>query len=189
MVGSAVASEQTSGGPGGNLLSGLIAPLRLPERALEALDGVAGAACVLAEIRSELATVREQTEPLAELVPLTKSIKGQVEPMPPTVERISAQAEPLETLLPSLESLERAVVERLEAAQETMAALERHESQLTDRVESLGGEIVALHRTVSGLKGDVERITERLPDATRGPLEKAREVLTGSDASGAEGGG
>ena len=183
MVDSTVASEGTVGGPGGDLLSDLMAPLRLPERALEALDALAGAAGVLGEIRSELATVREQTEPLAELIPIAKAIKRQVDPMPPTVERISAQAEPLETLLPSLESLERAVVERLEAAQATMQSLERQESQLNERVESLGDQIVSLHRTVSGLQGDVERITERLPDPTRGPLEKARDVLTGAPAT------
>ncbi len=180
MVISTVDSEGTSDGPGGNLLSGLIAPLRLPERALQALDALAGAAGVLGEIRSELATVREQIEPLAELVPLARGIKRQVDPMPPTVERISAQAEPLETLLPSLENLERAVVERLEAAQETMQSLERQESQLNDRVEFLGGEIATLHQTVSGLQGDVERIIERLPDPTRGTLEKARDALTGA---------
>ena len=40
-----------------------------------------------------------------------------------------------------------------------------------------------MHRTVGDLKGDVERITERLPDpSTPGPLEKARDVLTRSGA-------
>ena len=172
-----MASEKTSEpSAGGSLLSGLIAPLRVPERALEALIGAAGD---LAAIRSELSTMREQNEPLAQLVPLTKEIKARIEPMPPTVERISGQAEPLEELLPALERLERAVVERLEATQETMKAIERDEARLNDQVSKLCGEIGTLKETVSGLKGDVERITERLPDPTQGPLDKVRDALTG----------
>ena len=38
-----------------------------------------------------------------------------------------------------------------------------------------------MHKTVSGLQDDIPRITDRLPDSTRGPLEKARDALTGSD--------
>ncbi|MDQ3689062.1 MAG: hypothetical protein M3406_03330 [Chloroflexota bacterium] len=166
---------------GSGLLAVLMAPLRVPGRALEAL---AGAVDVLADIRTELTAVREQTEPLAELVPLTKEIKVQVEPMPATVARISTQAEPLDALLPALDRLQHALVQRLAAVQETMEALERHETVLNDNVEKLGGEIVALHGTVEGLKEDVERITERLPDAAHGPLEKARDFLTGSGDSG-----
>ena len=172
-----VADEKTSEpGGGGSLLSGLIAPLRVPERALEALAGAAGD---LAAIRSELSTMREQNEPLTELVPLTREIRAQIEPMPPTVERISGQAEPLEKLLPALERLEQAVVGRLEGVQETMKAIERDEARLNEQVRTLCGEMGTLQDTVSGLKGDVERITERLPDPTQGPIDKVREALTG----------
>ena len=148
-------TKDTSDGAGGSLLSGLIAPLRMPERALDALDAFSGAAAALADIRSELSTMREQNEPLAELVPLTKEIKAQIGPMPPTVERISRQAEPLESLLPALERLEQAVVGRLEATQETMKAIERDEARLNAQVETLCGEIGTLQKTVSGLKDDV----------------------------------
>ncbi len=172
-MGSDTTSERSGGG---SLLSGLMAPLRFPERALEAL---ARAADDLTEIRSELISMREQNEPLAELVPLTKEIKERIEPMPPTVERISGQAEPLEELLPALVRLEQAVVGRLEAAQETMKALERDEARLNDQVATLCREVGTLRATVSGLKGDVERITERLPDPTHGPLDKVRDALVG----------
>ena len=43
--------------------------------------------------RSELSAMPEQTEPLGELVPLTKELMALVEPMPRTVERISGPAE------------------------------------------------------------------------------------------------
>ncbi len=174
-----MAQRESSNDAGGGLLAGLIAPLRLPERALEALEALAGAAGALTDIRSELITMREQNEPLAELVPLTKEIKERIEPMPPTVERISGQAEPLEELLPALVRLEQAVVGRLEAAQETMKALERDEARLNDQVTELRSGIGTLQETVSGLKGDVERITERLPDPTHGPLDKVRDALSG----------
>ncbi len=170
---------------GGGLLSGLMAPLRVPERALEALAGAAG---VLGDIRAELIAVREQTEPLAELVPLTREIKALVAPMPVTVERISVQAEPLAALLPTLDRLERAVVQRLVVTHETIEALERHEATLNDNVEKLGAEIAGLHRTLAELKEDVERITDRLPDQAHGTLEKARDFLTGSGDSGTAGG-
>lgn len=38
----------------------------------------------------------------------------------------------------------------------------------------------AMHETVAGLKEDVQRITDRLPDRDRGPLEKAKDVLAGN---------
>ena len=180
MLASTVGSESTSErSGGGGLLSGLTAPLRLPGRALDALEAISGAAGALAAIRSELITMREQNEPLAELVPLTRELREQIAPMPPTVERISGQAEPLEELLPALVRLERAVVERLEAAHETMDAIEQDEARLNDQVATLCREIGTLQETVSGLKGDVERITERLPDPTHGPLDKVRDALTG----------
>ena len=170
-----MASGGTSEGRG--LVSNLMAPLRSSERAVDAVVGVAGA---LRDIRSELSAVREQTRPLGELVPLTRELKRQVKPMPATVERISEQAEPLADLLPALERLQGALEQRLERVHETIQALERDEASLNDRVENLGGEIAGLHETVRGLKADVERITDRVPDASRGPLDKAKELLTGS---------
>ncbi len=171
-----MASEKTSNDAPASLFSGLTAPLRIPERTLEAL---AGATADLSAIRSELGAMRDQTEPLAELPALTRELRGLIEPMPPTVERISFQAKPLAELLPALVGLEEAVVGRLEAAHETMRAIERDEARLNEQVETLGSEIGDLQRTVSGLKDDVERITERLPDPTHGPLDKVRDVLSG----------
>ena len=158
-----------------------MAPLRVPERAVESL---AGAVQVLSQIRSDLSAVRDQTAPLGELVPLTREIRRQVEPMPYTVERISAQAEPLAELLPTLERLEQGIEHRLAELHQTMQALERDECSLNEKVDGLGREIEGMHQTICGLKEDVERVTARLPDPARGPLEKARDVLTGTGDSG-----
>ena len=40
-------------------------------------------------------------------------------------------------------------------------------------------ELDGMHKTVAGLQHDVQRITDRLPDSDRGPLDKAKDVLTG----------
>ena len=95
-----MALDKTSESGASGFLSGLLTPLRLPERGVEALIDAAGA---LREVRSELSAMRAQTEPLGELVPLTKELKALIVPLPPTVERISAQAQPLDQMLPALE--------------------------------------------------------------------------------------
>ena len=58
------------------MLDGLLAPLRLLERAMEALESLPGAARELALVRSELTRVREQTEPLGELLPALEKIES-----------------------------------------------------------------------------------------------------------------
>ncbi len=63
-----MAPDAGSSEGGGGLLAGLLAPLRLPERVVEALDSLADSAREFGPMREELMRVREQTEPLAELV-------------------------------------------------------------------------------------------------------------------------
>ena len=38
-----------------------------------------------------------------------------------------------------------------------------------------------MHVTIRGLQNDVQSVTDRLPDPNKGPLEKAKDVLTGAD--------
>lgn len=171
------ASNETPAERGTSVFAGLLAPLRLPERALAALAGVVG---TLDQIGSDLAAVREQTKPLGQLVPLTEGVKDQVGSLPPKVDRISEQAEPLESLLPALQSLEQGLEQRLESLLELIGELEGEESHLNKAVQEIGGEVAAMHKTVSELQDDVQRVTDRLPDPSRGPLEKAKDVLTGS---------
>ena len=59
-------------------------------------------------------------------------------------------------------------------------ALEGGESHLNNGVRDLGRELAAVHKIIAGLQDDVEGITDRLPIPSRGPLEKARDVLTGT---------
>ena len=164
---------------GGGLLAGLLAPLRLPERALEALDALSGAA---RGMQSELTRVREQTEPLAGLMPAVERLIRQTEPVPEigrTVEQIRVQAEPLAELLPALDSLEERLGARLDSLHDTIVGLEGEESHLNKSVVALVDELREMHKTVGGLREDVQSITDRIPDPNRGPLEKAKNVLTG----------
>jgi predicted nuclease with TOPRIM domain len=146
-----MSQEETPDDGGGGILAGLLAPLRLPERTLEALDTLVEAVENLGPMRSELTRVREQTAPLGEL-------------------------------LPALEHLEERLGTRLDSIHEVVAALENEESHLNATVADLAREIGAMHKTLSELQDDVQSVTNRLPDASRGPLEKARDVLSGGPA-------
>lgn len=203
----------------GSILGGLIAPLRLPERTLVALDAVVEAVGNLGPMRSELTRVREQTAPLEELIPTLKRLLAQTRPlseMIPTLERLVDQTRPLGDLIPTLErlleqtrplcemipALERLIdqtrplgetvpaIERLEerlgtrldSVREVVSALEAEDSHLNATVGALAGEVAAMHGTLAGLQDDIQKITDRLPDPSRGPLEKARDALTGAPA-------
>ena len=136
---------------GGGVLSGLLSPLRFPERVAEAIESIAERLEDVRPMREDVATIRDQSSDLSEL-------------------------------LPALDSMKTDLGGRLDSVQEVVERLEGVESHLDERVGDLCKEMTAMHRTVTGLQDDVQRITERLPDPeSRGPLEKARNVLTGGD--------
>ena len=175
-----VSADESSDGRGGGVLAGLLSPLRLPERAMAALDSLAEAVRELAPMRAELTRVREQTEPLADLMPAVERILAQTRPVTdllPVVERISEQAEPLAELLPALERLETAIGTQLESLVEVLGALESEESYLNKTVMELGRQLTELDKTIAALQGDVQSVTDHLPQ--RGPLAKARNALSG----------
>lgn len=103
-----------------------------------------------------------------------------IRPMREEVETIRRQSAGLDEMLPALTSMKDDLGGRLDGLHELIVALEGIEAGLDKRVGELSQEITALHRTVGALKGDVERVTERLPDPNGpGPLGRARDVLTG----------
>lgn len=166
---------------GSGMLAGLLAPLRLPERVIDALESLAQAGREVGPMREELTRVREQTEPLAELMPAVEQLIKQTEPVPDVlraVEQIREIAEPLSQLLPALESVKEELGGQLKRLQEVIAALEGEESHLNTTAGNLIDELVALHKTVAALQEDVQSVTERLPDPSRGPLQKAHDVLS-----------
>lgn len=207
----AMYADEPSEGPGRGVLGVLLAPLRLPGRAIETLESLAAAVGEVGTIRSELSRVREQTEPLAATA---QHIAHQTDDLLPVAEHLSTQAQPLAEVIPALERIEerlttrldavheiaaalagedshlnkavrdlgRTVEDRFDTLHELIAALREDESGLNKRVGELGDKLVAMHETVVGLRGDVERITDRLPDPSRGPLDKARDALTGGNS-------
>ncbi len=145
----AVPTSRGAVGADDGLLNGLFSALRLPERVVVAIE-----------------TVAERLE--------------DVRPMRDAVEAIRKQSMDLADLLPALTRMQEDLGGQLERLHECIVELEAVEKALEKRVEGLCEEITAMHATVGGLKGDVERVTERLPDPNApGPLERARDVLTG----------
>ena len=63
-----------------------------------------------------------------------------------------------------------------------IVALEGDESHINVTAGKLVDELVAMHKTVAALQDDVQSVTDRLPDASKGPLQKAHDVLTGGAA-------
>ena len=163
------------------MLAGLLAPLRLPERVIEALESLAEAGREVGPMREELTRVREQTEPLANLMPAVERLIEQTERVPEVarnVERIREEAKPLAELLPALDSVREELSGQLERLGALIVALEGEESHLNTTAGKLVDEVFAMHATVSGLQKDVQSATDRLPDPSKGPFEKARDVLS-----------
>ncbi len=164
-----MAADETAHDRGGGVLAGLLAPLRLPERVIDALDSLVDAVQELSPMRLELARVRKQTESLPELMP--------------AVERLIKQTEPLSELLPALDSMKKELREELQQLRELIVALEGDESHLNVTAGKLVDELLAMHKTLDGLQDDVQSVTERLPDPSKGPLQKAHDALTGGAAN------
>ncbi|MDQ3609893.1 MAG: hypothetical protein M3459_13515, partial [Actinomycetota bacterium] len=132
---SAMSAGEASEGPGGGVIGVLLAPLRLPGRALQTLGSLATAARDVATIRSELTRVREQTEPL---VASAQHIGRQTDDLLPVAHHISTQAQPLAELLPALERIEDRLTTRLDSLHEVAAALAGEDSHLNKAVGELG---------------------------------------------------
>jgi len=202
-----VSSNETPDDQGGGVLSGLLSPLRVPERLVGAAEAVAEAVQHLGPMRAELVRLRRQTTPLGDLLPALEGLKGelvtrldalrkQTKPLadvPPALEALRGelvtgldvlrkQTKPLGDVPPALEDLKSAIIQRLDAVQESIVALEGNESHLNQSVRDLGTQLAAMHTTLQGLQSDVQRVTERLPDPDApGPLDKARDFITGGD--------
>ena len=151
MIGGLMPLYNSSVEVGRSLLGTVFAPLRLPWRLVGALDLVEDALQDVRPMRSEVATIRKQSEPLSEL-------------------------------LSALDSLKADLVARLDGLYKLTATLEEVETDLDENVAQVIGKLTVLHETVLALQDDVQRITSRLPDPeARGPLERAREALTGGE--------
>ena len=135
----------------GGLLSGLLAPLRLPERVVEAIEAVAEKLEDVRPMREEVVKIREQSSDLSELLPALDSMKTD--------------------LGKKLDSLQ-VVIERLEGVE---AHLDERVGNLCDEIHAMHDTVSGLQADVERV---TDRMPD---PGQRGALEKARDVLTGGD--------
>lgn len=144
-----MASNEIPRDGSGGVLAGLLAPLRLPERVVEAIEAVAEKLEDVRPMREEVAAIREQSADLSALLPALDSIKTE----------LGGKLDGLQAVIERLEGVESHLDERvgelckeIHAMHGTMAGLKADVRRVTDRAPN--------------------------PEA-RGPLGKARDALTG----------
>jgi chromosome segregation ATPase len=164
-------SDEPAGeGRSSGVLAGLLAPLRLPERVLEALDE-------LRPMRVELTRVRKQTASLGELLPALQRLQDvlgaridavhdvvdELRTLPAELVRVREQTE----LLPGLQRLQDVLGARIDAVHSVVEDLRpmpaelvrvREQTELQPSLqrleEVLGDRLEALHDVVVALEGD-----------------------------------
>ncbi len=182
-----MSADGASGGLGGVLSVNLLAPLRLPERVLGALDGLAESARELGPIRSELTRVREQTEPLGELIDalehVNQDLGGRLEHIN---QDLGGRLDGVREVIVALESdqshLNRTAAElgaKVGALHDTLAPLDERLAKIERTTTELAGEVGAIHETLRGVKDDIQRTTGLR--GQRGVMERTRDALTGGN--------
>jgi len=151
---------------GANVLTELLAPLRLPERLLEALDE-------LRPMRLELTRVRKQTEPLAELLPALQQLE---EALGTRLDAVLAVVAALESDGSHLNRTTRELGSKVEALSDVLAPVDDRLATIERAVGELVAEVGTMRETLVGVKDDIQRTT-----GERGVMERARDVFTGGD--------
>lgn len=158
------------------MLGGLLAPLRLPERVLEALDSLVESARELGPMRSELTRVREQTEPLPQmgtaLDRMNDDLGTKLDGVHDVVVSMESERSHLNRTSIDLGAKVGALHDALAPVDERLASMER-------TVGELAREVGAIHETLRGVKDDLQRTTGL--SGERGLAERARDALTGKN--------
>ena len=130
-------------------MTGLLAPLRLPGRLLEALEIAAAALQEVRPLRDEVVRIRKQSESLDQLLPALESLKadlgGRLDSVHHLVQTLEGVEEHMDTTVANLGR-------QLTAVHETVLSLQDDVQRITNRLPD--------------------------PDEP-GPLERARDALTG----------
>ena len=156
------------------VVSGLVAPLRLSQRLLDALDALAESAGELGSIRSGLDRVGQQTEPLGELIPALADIRAGLGA------RLEAVREVVEALESEESHLNRAVTGlsvTVGTLNDTLTPVDGRLAAIEGTTDRLAGEVGAIHETLRAVQEDIQRMSGLRGE--RGPVERARDVLTG----------
>ena len=150
-------------------MAGLLAPLRLPERVLEALDE-------LRPIRLELTRVRKQTEPLPGLLPALKRLEKALSNRLDAVQEVVTA---LESDQSHLNRSTQALAAKVEAVSDLLAPVDGRLATIERTIEGLAGEVGSIRESLVGVKDDIQRTTGLRGE--RGMVERARDALTGSN--------
>lgn len=146
-----MSADETGEARGGNVLSGLLSPLRLPERVITGLEKLTGD---VGSIRVDVHRVREQTEPLGDILPALDRLEH--------------------ALGARLDSLH----ETIEALEGNESHLNKTVQQLVHELSAMHN---TLHGLQDSVKRVTDRLPDQEDDDKRGPLKVARDVLTGND--------
>jgi len=133
------------------LLTGLLAPLRLPGRVVHAVEAVADSLQHVGPLRAEVVRIRKQSEPLGELLPAVQAMREEMGTRLDSLHEVVVALEGVET---HLDTIVEGLVDRLATMHQTVLALQDDVQRFTDRLPD--------------------------PDAP-GPLERARDAITGGD--------
>ena len=151
------------------MLAGLLAPLRLAERVLEALDE-------LRLMRLELTRVREQTEPLGDLLSALQRVE----------DVLGTRLDDVREVVVALESheshLNRTTIElgaKVGILSDVLAPIDARLATMERAMQELAGKVGAIHETLVGVKDDIQRTTGLRGEP--GMMERARDVLTGGN--------
>ena len=156
------------------MLDGLLYPLRLPERALDALGRLVQD---LGGLREELASG------LGSLEQTTDSLAADLRPLRTDVGVVRDSASRLPEGVAKLDQAVTGLGAKLDHLDQGVGALHDDMRELCAHVEGLGKQLAAMQKTVDGTKGSVEEVTEDLPGASGGGLVARVREAVGGDSS------
>jgi len=151
------------------VLTGLLAPLRLPERVLDALDE-------LRPMRLELTRVREQTEPMTELLPALKRLE---EGLGARLDAVHGVVAALESEESHLNSTTKELGAKVGALSDALAPVDDRLDTIERTVQELAGEVRTLRETLAATKSR----TVQAPQGLGMDHEELCRAMTGQEAT------
>ncbi len=155
------------------MLEGLLSPLRLPLRAMDALSRVAED---LSGLRAELASGMGKLD--TRTVALASDLRYLLTDAAVMRESTSSLPDGIAELEEAVNGLGR----KLEHVDEGVGSLHADMRELCGHVAGMGEQLAAIHETFTGMKGDVEEITKDLPGTGHGPIARMRDAIGGQSS-------
>ena len=116
---------------GEGLLGGLLAPLRLTERVVRAIEAGAEALDQIPTIRAEIVRIREHSEPLDELLPALENMKQELRTRLDSLHDVAVKLERIES---HLDGSVAGLLQEMTAMHKTVSGLQDDVERVTDRL-------------------------------------------------------